>query len=294
MAQRATEDDAPPAGGPLKVIYIMGAGRSGSTILGVALGNCDGVFFAGELDRWLPRGGVPRGEGEQLQELWRRVRQRADVPESLFATGTPSLERSSALFDVRKWPRRRRLRARYRQASERVYRALAETTGASHIVDSSHYPMRLREMRTLPGIELYLVYLMRNPRAVVASLGRSDVRERRFGTVAANAYLWLTSLLSVSVFLGHPYERRLFVRYEDLVSNPDRVLSAILRRAGSSAEVPDLDRLSTNLPFHGNRLIESDLVRLERVPAGVPGDSRLTTALQSPWQLLARRLRPAA
>ena len=54
----------------------MGAGRSGSTILGVCLGNCDGVFYAGELDKWLPRKGRPAGEREERRELWSRVRER--------------------------------------------------------------------------------------------------------------------------------------------------------------------------------------------------------------------------
>ncbi|HEX4467726.1 MAG TPA: hypothetical protein VH025_11110, partial [Solirubrobacteraceae bacterium] len=46
-----------------KVLYVMGAGRSGSTILGVMLGNCEGIFYAGELDKWLPREGRPKREG---------------------------------------------------------------------------------------------------------------------------------------------------------------------------------------------------------------------------------------
>src|SRR2546423_15271469 len=45
-----------------KVVYVMGAGRSGSTILGVTLGNCADVFFAGELDKWLALSGKPTGE----------------------------------------------------------------------------------------------------------------------------------------------------------------------------------------------------------------------------------------
>ena len=42
-----------------KVLYIIGAHRSGSTVLGVTLGNCADMFFAGELHSWLSRGGVP-------------------------------------------------------------------------------------------------------------------------------------------------------------------------------------------------------------------------------------------
>jgi Sulfotransferase family len=277
------------------VLYIMGAGRSGSTILGVTLGNCTGVFFAGELDRWLVRGGVPQRRGdEELERLWREILATVNPPRELFGGVTTCLERSSALFHPRKLARRRRLRAPYRRYSQAVYRALAETTGANAIVDSSHYPLRARELRALPNIDLYLIYLMRDPQHVAASLGRRDVPERTFGLLAANAYLWLTSAVSTLVFLRHPPARRLFVRYESFVANPERVIAQILAHCELDAQVPDLARLHTGLTFHGNRLLESEVVKLdERSSEGV-ARSRLTALVQLPWLALASHLQPSA
>ncbi len=295
MARTSDEEgDRPSAGERPRVLYIMGAGRSGSTILGVALGNCESVFFAGELDRWLPRAGVPRREGEELHRLWEEVLERADIPPELLGARTGALERSSELFDVRKWPRRRRLRAPYRDASAGLYRALSATTGGALLVDSSHYPLRARELRALDGIDLHLLYLMRDPQGVVASMDRRDVPERRFGLLRANAYLWLTSLLSVLVFMRHPRDRRVFVRYEDFVADPQRVLEAILRGTGRAVAVPDRTELSTGLPFHGNRLIESPSATLQRGGRSAPPRSWPTLALQLPWRVVAGRLRPAA
>ena len=141
---------------------------------------------------------------------------------------------------------------------------VSETTGAALLVDSSHYPMRARELQAADGIDLHILYLMRDPQGVVASMDRRDVPERRFGLLRANAYLWLTSLFSVLVFLRHPRDRRVFVRYEDFLTDPQRVLEAILRAAGRATAVPDPTDLSTGLAFHGNRLLESPSVRLRR------------------------------
>jgi Sulfotransferase family len=276
-----------------RVIYVMGAGRSGSTILGVALGNCADVFYAGELDRWLVRAGVPKRETPELLGFWRRVLERMVVPVGLLGGPSTSLERSSALLDVRRWAMRRRLRPSYRRAAEDLYQAIQQTAGVTHLVDSSHYPMRARELQAVAGIDLYLLYLVREPRRVVASLGREDVRERRFGLLAANAYLLLTQLLSLFVFLRHPRGRRIFVRHEDLLEDPERVLEEILRQCASAAAVPDLTALRTGLPFHGNRLIESDVVSLSRGSKPAPR-SLLTDCLQSPLAAVAARLRPAA
>jgi hypothetical protein len=48
------------------------------------------------------------------------------------------------------------------------------------------------------------------------------------------------------------------------------------------------------VPFHGNRLIEADVVRLEQRPTTPAPRSRVTQLLQLPWLAIAARLRPAA
>ncbi len=269
-----------------KVVYVMGAGRSGSTILGVALGNSEGVLFAGELDKWFAREGKPRREGVRLRAFWRDVLGETGDVRDVFAARTGWLERSSGLLDPRKWRTRRRLRGRYRSVSQQLFVALARTAHATHVVDTSHYPLRARELQELDGIELYLLWLVRDPQSVVASLGRRDVTERHFGAVAANAYLWLTNVLSLRVFLRHPRERRLLVRHEDFVSDPRRVLLKILRLAGSSAQVADLQSLRTGVPFHGNRLVTSEFISLNARPDAATHRSLPTTLLQWPWRVV--------
>ncbi len=275
-----------------KVLYVMGAGRSGSTILGIALGNCEGVFFAGELDRWLARAGVPR-DGAERERFWAGVREELDYPPGLAGGRTTWLERSSSRLDLRRWPARRRLRKDYRRVSQELYDAIARVAGATHIVDTSHYPMRARELQSLDGIELYLLFLVRDPQGVVASLARSDVPERSFGPLRANAYLWLTYLLSVLVFARHPADRRLLVRHEDFLASPEAVLGQILHHCDAPATPPDLSALRTGVPFHGNRLVKSEVIALDPRPAEHPRGSPLTAVLQRPWALVFSRLRPA-
>ena len=289
--------ERPPSSTPLKVLYVMGAGRSGSTILGVALGNCDGVFFAGELDKWLARRGVPRRKDAARARFWEAVLARMDGAEDLFGHDAQRcLERSSALFRIRDWPTRRWLRERYRPVSRDLYEAIADVAGTRSIVDTSHYPLRARELQGVDGIELHLVLLVRDPRSVVASFARRDVDERGFGTLTTNAYLWLTYLLSLVVFLRHRRDRRLFVRYEQLVEDPHAVLEQILALIDCSATVPDLTALRTGVPFHGNRLLGTSEIAMSGRAGPAEGRSRrarVTAALQLPLALVFARLRPA-
>jgi hypothetical protein len=328
-----SRDDRP------QVIYVMGAGRSGSTILGVTLGNCENLFYAGELDKWLLMSGVSmheraglvgdhgadldrgrdgqghgerrhgeqghrdqalgdrgrgdRGHGEQARgdgSLWSLVREDVGA-EGLFGRETRRyIEHSSALFRPGRWRARRRLHGSYRRVTEGLYRAIVHRTGAAFVIDSSHLPLRARELQSLDGVDLYLLFLVRDPLSVVASWDRPGLPEPRFSTLATNAYLWLTHLLSVLVFLRHPRERRLFIRYEDFTASPEVIVQDILDRIGSPAAIPDLTCLSTGTPYHGNRLILSEVVSLEREPRTRPRRSPITTLLQLPWRAILPRL----
>jgi hypothetical protein len=286
-----TAEGAPP--GRPQVIYVMGAGRSGSTILGVALGNYEGVFYAGEMDAWLARSGEPMLDGSQREEFWQRVR--SDVPAAgeLFGRQPElAIERSASLFRVHKWPARRRIRRKYRLVAQSLYDAVARAAGTMFLVDTSHYPLRARELQALTGIDLYLLYLVRDPRSVVSSFARTDVAQYKKPFLVANVYLWLTNLLSTVVFLRHPRERRMFVRYEDVVADPEGVLGDVLRRVGAPAAAPDFSALRTGIPFQGNRLIRSESIALDANASPPSPRGPLTALLQLPWTIVLGRLRP--
>jgi sulfotransferase family protein len=272
----------------------MGAGRSGSTILGITLGNCENIFYAGELDKWLRRSGKPPLGGEERERFWEDVRENIDVAPSLLGKDARCLEQSSAPFRVRSWAKQRRLRKPYRHFSQELYQVIARTAGVTHIVDTSHFPRRARELQSLDGIELHLLFVVRDPQSVVASWNRGDVIEPRFDERTTNAYLWLTYLLSLFVFLRHPRNRRLLVRHESLVADPEGVLRDIFDASGSSAGMPDFTALQTGIPFQGNRVARSEVVSLNRSASPPARRSLATAVLQLPWKLVFARLRPAA
>jgi hypothetical protein len=275
----------------------MGSGRSGSTILGVALGNCDGFCYAGELDNWLARAGEPLLGGAERTRFWSAVSEQVPGARDLFGRDCQRLlERSSAVLRPHLLPARRRRRARSRRVTEDLYRAIARVAAATHVVDTAHFPLRARELQALAGIDLYLVYLLRDPQGVVASfnlhIDRNDVAERRLRTLLTNANLWLTHLLSLLVFLRHPRERRVLLRHEDLLADPEGVLRELLGRVDSAAALPDLGSLSTGFPLNGNRFIGSERVVLRRRVLRSPRRSLVTALLQAPWSAVHARLRP--
>jgi Sulfotransferase family len=282
-----------------KVIYVMGRGKSGSTILGVTLGNCSDIFFAGELCTWLMTSGKPVLRDSNRTQFWNDVCSDVNAGAELFGTeACDNLERGLSAFRVDRWRARRRLRERYRRVTEALYASIANRAGVTHVVDTSHLPMRARELQGMAGIDLYIVFLVRDVEGVVASYMRKAKRAgaaergRRFLTI--NARLWAGYLLAVLVFLRHPRNRRLLVRHEDFIANPEAILREILAFTDSSSEIPDLSSLDTGMPLRGNKLLKSEVVALKAEAAPPQRPSRLMRLAQRPWSLVLARLRPAA
>lgn len=277
------------------VLYVLGAHRSGSTILGVTLGNCDDVFFGGELHSWFSREGVPSFGGADGERLWREVSDQLDGAEQLFGHATQLyIDRSLAVFRVHRWRTRRRLLSRYRRLTEDLYRAISRASGSRLIVDTSHYPPRAHQLQTMPGIDVYLLFLVRDAQDIVASFDPRDQASGSKRLLNANVYLWVTYLLSVIVFLRHPRERRLLVRHEHFLADPEGVVRRILDGAGCDSPLPDVTALDTGSPLQGNRFLKGSRVIALRGPGAARSrGSRLTALMQSPWKPVFARLRPA-
>ncbi len=298
-AQGVAEEGLPRREQPRrpKLIYVMGAGHSGSTILGVVLGNCADIVYAGELEEWLVNAGKSPIGGSERTAFWGRVSDGVRDAAAVFGVeANRSIERSSSVLRLGRWAARRRLRSPYRRVAEELIHAIARTSGAGTVVDTSHFPLRARELKALEGIELFLVYLVREPQGVVSSelrgLHRHNVAERRIRTLNVNANLWLTNLLSVIVFRSQPSARRLFLRHEDFLADPAGATRRILDMAGSDAAIPDFAALHTGYPLLANKLISAEQVSL-RAAAGPPArHSILTALLQGPWAPLLARMRP--
>lgn len=288
-----------------KIIYVMGAGHSGSTVLGVTLGNCAGFFYAGEVEEWLAKAGKPAwGERERVR-FWERVGAQLEGADLFGGEANRCVERSSVVLRVDRWRARRRMLRRYLRVAEELFHAISQTAGATHIVDTSHFPLRALELKKLEGIDLYLIYLVRDAHGVVGSnlleISPHEVAERRLRTLSMNASLWLTQLVSVCVFLRAPRERRLFLRHEAFLADPEGVLRQILDLVGSSAEIPDLTSLQVGTPLEGNRLLRTQVIALRRssersarASQAAQQGSLLTSLLQSQWRPVLTRLRPAA
>jgi hypothetical protein len=250
--------------GPIKVLYIGGMGRSGSTLLGRLLGSVPGYVNVGELyliwQRW-SSDSIRCGCGEVFSqcEFWR------EVFESAFGTPDPGrlariLEIQQRLLRPQTLPRLLLGRGQpygneagdeYREDMARLYRAIAAVTGARVIVDTSKFAAYAYLLDGIPELDLRFVHLVRDSRAVAFSQGR---RKLNTAFVDKKTYMtpcsWQTSvkqwtLQNLIIHLRRPGRRFLRMRYEDLVSNPRAMLPKVFTLLDEP--LPDLDFLDSPL-----------------------------------------------
>jgi hypothetical protein len=271
-----------------KVIYIIGSGRNGSTLLSQLLGQVPGCCAVGEIRSIWTRliDGNYCGCGRPFTQcpFWSRVVERAFGDEPGFE---PSEVRTMAneLDRIRRLPTVMRSigpddLVRLRKLVSRLYDAVAAESGCNVIVDSSKTYGHLAILQGIPGLEITPVHLVRDPRGVAYSWARKKARPdhhregaymRRYSP-ARTAVAWYLNLLADVV----PSSKPLAVRYEDLVSEPRRVLESILDAAGE--------------PTHESfAFLDGHTAELKPVHSVAGNPSRMTTgpieiALDEEWR----------
>lgn len=265
---------------PLKVLSIVGAGRSGTTVLASILGEFAGFASAGEL-RWLWERGVvarrPCGCGALPAqcEVWgpvlTKTLQTADSDEQvnlaqqiMVALGELNKHRNrlrllhSADGGARDWAALQEVR-RYTAAATRAF---AEQSAARVIVDTSKRPQDAAVFAGLEDVDHYVLHLVRDPRAVVHSWRRSKTfsvegHTRTMGTrsLPSTVRRWVDNSLSAAVLRRRlPEDRWLFLRYEDFARDPRPAVESILSMLGESGEHPPFQSRDTVL-LHPNHIV---------------------------------------
>ena len=230
---------------PVPVIYVIGSGRSGSTLLGQLLGGHPEVFYAGEVYNWKNNHAKSiAGEtrycscGEALHEcpFWDRVRDRMVV--RLGEAHVDLKDRDPTTFA---------------RNNAELFRSTLREAQRTVLVDASKRHYRLDLLLASPEFDVTIVHLVRDARAkgfsVLKTREKAGLPERAYYT---KMWQWQKKNLAMRALFGrHPrYE---VVRYEDLVTDPETVVRRLLRHVDLAPAEGQFDRSAhTFHDFSGN------------------------------------------
>lgn len=237
---------------PIRVLYVYAHARSGSTLLDRMLGQAEGFVSTGEMRHiWTDgfRDNLLCGCEQPFQScsFWKEVVAQAFPDPS--AVDHASLTELAHDLENRALLARRlpQLAARNMPAALQsrfeplmdytapIYRAIHDVSGGAVIVDSSKTPAYALLLKRLPGIQMHVVHLVRDSRAVAFSSQRKKRRpeiqsgEAFMATVTpqASAMTWI-ACNGLGQALRRAFGSYSVVRYEELVSRPAETLSRIM------------------------------------------------------------------
>jgi hypothetical protein len=225
--------------GALRILFIGGSGRSGSTLLGRALAEAPGAVCVGETHYLWSRAlrdGARCGCGSTFSScaFWGEVGARAYGGWGNVEVQT-QLELDRATNRLRVLPMHRMPAARpglaarldaYSVRLGRLYEAIARVSGASMVVETSKAAPFASLLTRIPGADVRIVHLVRDSRAVAHSWTRakrmpSPVEGSHYMPrfpVRAAATNWLAQNLAFHLLARR--QRYLRISYEDLSRSP--------------------------------------------------------------------------
>lgn len=298
----------------MKVLYIAGSGRTGSTLVGQMLGQLDGFFSVGEAVNLWERGLIARrkcGCGRPVPDCrsWSAILDRAfGSVDAVDAARLSALARECD--QARSIPRllaRRRTATpahdEYLQALTSLYDATERETGCRVIVDSSKSPVYAEFVNKIPAANVYVVHLVRDPRAAAYSWLRKkklpdfgDERLMMQQSPVTSARRWCKAQVLTEMLWARRPGRYMLMKYEGLLQAPAEALGNISTFVGEEGvDLPFVDphrvRLDETHTVSGNpgRFLHGTVeLRLddEWLTAMRAKDRRVVTALT--WPLLLR------
>ncbi|HKJ89357.1 MAG TPA: sulfotransferase [Gammaproteobacteria bacterium] len=244
----------------MKVVYVTGLGRSGTTLLDVLLNAHSEMAGVGEVHKLRKFARLQRQKNPRSTD--RIGNSCACGAEDIWKC--PFWTRVNAELEARMGRRlddldlEARDPAAFRKDNRELFQAVAAAAGVDHVVDSSKRVSRLRRLLRDPEIEVLPVHVMRNPK------GRANSVRRRKGQVFRPTVQYsYRSLRLFGLLFNRPH---VVVRYEDLATDPEGEMRRIMNRIGLPFEPAQVEDWASqdnhNLAGNGVRTARSSEIAL--------------------------------
>ena len=224
-----------------QLVYILGAGHSGSTLLNLILNGHSKIIGLSEIHQ-IGRYVRKKSDRRQLKtNFWQDVTERYQI-----ATGTPltsinihwkkapiwgdinltkkkSNIASTLLDEITCRRKIRNCKAQeftdWTQQNQVLFSCIAEQSGAKILIDSSKHWQRLSLLNKSRCFKIKVIHLVRDGRGVVNSYNR------KFGSFNAALYKWLRNAI-LPCYVRREFEQSNWLRlhYEELASQPETTL----------------------------------------------------------------------
>lgn len=257
------------------LIYIIGAGRSGTTLLDITLGNNRDSISLGEFNRFFKRNGSPpkRPKEDKVFLFWKdiakEIEKRIDkldyqLLNNLFYNNEYHTTFFKSVFKNND--------DSYIETLKTKYNTLTSKVNETYLIESSKYPVRalnLSHYIKSETLEIKYIYIKKDPVKVVKSFGKKNLEQPSKNFITANIYYLMVNLLceTTSFILKKRGHQVYYLNYDEFINSPNKTLGNISKKLNLNLERLELkikknEPLDTGFLFDGNRIRLKETITL--------------------------------
>jgi hypothetical protein len=265
----------PSSNNKIKIIYCMGSGRSGSTLLGIILGNHPKIVNVGELYtvHRIRESNFKCSCGERVEDcdFWAPVmnKWRSQCGESSVNRTLDKIKSIENFRSPLAWLKaifyNSKRSVYYNEYLENIYafyKIILEKSDKKAVVDISKNPLRAFVLMKHPNIDLRLIHLVRDGRAVAYSLHKSAKRGTTQRPVWRTALFWII-VNRQSNYVSKRVKNSTLIRYKDLVTKPEITMHKIAQMVDIDPK-PLVEVINGQLAKEDSHIMEGNRIRKEK------------------------------
>lgn len=207
------------------IIYILGAGRSGSTILATTLNNHEEIHYVGELHHFFSyvksNSQCSCGKTIRSCEFWKKVlnglpRSYKDDPQKFEHLCNKMEYHSSIPLHLMGFKKDKQF-DKYKDVQENLISSIHQETSSRYILDSAKYIGRFLALKKIFKNQVKVIFLVRDLRGVICSFKKNVQTQNS----PLKTYIYYMVINMTAHFLNIlPKFKILKIRYEDIVDHP--------------------------------------------------------------------------
>ena len=240
-----------------KIVYLLGAGRSGTTIMATVLGAHNQILTIGEMHQFLDYLAEDKdcscGEGINNCMFWKEILKKIEINSS----------------ELKNWQKHSDTKERHRnilpllctQKADDLYLHIHETiyekiynssTNVEYLLDSSKYIARYLLLKRSENIDLRGIYVVRDVRGVINSFNKKVQTSR--SAISTIIYYSLINFFGQVICWSD--KNVIKIKYEDFVENTDVALAQIYNHLEIKDDKNDNFKEEYRMPhiIGGNRM----------------------------------------
>ncbi len=216
-----------------EIIYIMGMGRSGTTILDIVISNNPNILSCGEVTHIFRDGFISNSAcacGEQISncELWRSVASEFSQDNlDLIQSTIDKIESHKSFFLSIFNFHNLETESLYKETNARIFNNLSNKTDITHIIDSSKYAGRALGLSKAFPDKIKIILLTRSPEGLYTSFKKENSTEQRPKSTFQILLYYFYTLSCFKLSELKLKNKILKLQYDDFISSPTEALTKI-------------------------------------------------------------------